>query len=147
MSEQTETAEDSATSDQREEMQTKFELSRVFSLLSLILGMVAMGVASMIYLTLDSRLENIERNYHVTSMGVEERLENFATRLKNQQEAKQAAADSSAKDLLVGSEIARTLYLMRYVAGDQSFSEDARQRAAQMHAQADALLKDIQAGK
>jgi len=126
-----------------------FNLSRVFSLLSMIIGLMALGLISIMYAKLDDRLENVEKSYNVTIRSLDEKVNILGLALQSRElrlaEQKPAHLSSDAKELIVGSEIARTLYLMKYIAADEEFGEEIRQNATQVHAQADALMQNLEA--
>jgi len=124
----------------------EFNLSRVLSLLSIIIGLVALGFISSLFLNLDGRLETLETSYPVTSKTLDEKIEVLSGKLSGRAFNLKTPV-AGAKQLYVGSELASMLFLMRYVAGDPSFSESIRERASQLHAEADAMLNDLQAGK
>ncbi|HEB71816.1 MAG TPA: hypothetical protein ENI77_04275 [Nitrospirae bacterium] len=124
----------------------QFNLSRVLSLLSIIIGLVALGFISSLFLNLDGRLETLETSYPVTSRTLDEKIETLSGKLSGKAFSLKTPV-AGAKQLYVGSELASMLFLMRYVAGDPSFSESVREQASQLHAEADAMLNDLQAGK
>ncbi len=146
MTEETGTEGNISAGNPSEEISTEFNLSRVFSLLSLIIGLLALGFISSLFISMDNRLENIEKNFAVSATTLDDRIASINESLSKQAFGQNTPV-SGAKQLLVGSELSRTLFLMRYIAGDPSFSDAVRQRAAQVHAQADAMLKDLQTGK
>lgn len=128
------------------ELATGFQLSRVFALLGLVASILALGLVSMVFLNADSRIENLEGSLPVAVNSIEDRVDALNARLKDISSAPAPASDlSEAKNLIFGSELSRTLYLMRYMAGDESLSDDIRQKAARVHAETNALLKKLQA--
>jgi len=125
------------------DIKTSFQLSRVFALLGLIISILALGLVSALFLHTDSRLENLETTLPVSIKSIDEKLEALGKRL-DAAAVKTAKTDSGeAKRLIFGSELSRTLYIMRYIAGDEKLSDEARQRAARAHAELDALLKEL----
>ncbi len=126
-----------------------FNLSRVFSLLSMIIGLMALGFISIMYAKLDDRLENVEKSYNVTIRSLDEKVSILGVALQSRElklaERKPDTLSADVKALIVGSEMARTLYLMKYIAADEEFSEEIRQNATQVHAQADALMLNLRA--
>lgn len=146
MTEQTDASHDSVAKNEEGSISTEFDLSRVFSLLSIIIGLLALGFISSLYISVDNRLENIEKSYPVTIKSLDNKIDLLDETL-SAKVFESMTPVAGAKQLLVGSELSRTLFLMRYVAGDPAFTEEVRKRAAQLHAHVDAMIKDLQAGR
>ena len=115
-------------------------------MLSIIIGLVALGFISSLFINVDGRLETLEKNYPITSRTLDEKIAMLAETVSKQAFNSKTPV-SGAKQLYVGSELSSMLFLMRYVAGDPAFSESVRSRASQLHAEADAMLNDLQSGK
>lgn len=114
----------------------KFELARVFTLLGLIGAIVAIGFASTIFIMMDDRLENIEKSYPISMKSMESKISDLDTAINEPDR-------SGAKQMMVGSEISKTLYLMRQIAVDNDFDEQIRARAAKIVAESEELLKEL----
>lgn len=146
MTEETDAAQNAEESSGGKAGAEGFNLSRVFSLLSIIIGLIALGFISSLFINVDGRLERLEISYPITSKALDEKIEVLAGTF-SQQAFNSKTPVSGAKQLYVGSELSSMLFLMRYVAGDPAFSESVRERASLLHAEADAMLNDLQAGK
>ncbi|MGK7345601.1 MAG: hypothetical protein ACNS63_07310 [Candidatus Nitrospinota bacterium M3_3B_026] len=154
MTETENTSETGASDPAREagsvaDLNTRFQLSRVVALLGLLAGIFALGFISMVYLNMDDRLSVLEKSYPPTVKSLKSRLTELDRKLADLAASPKAAADGGGetKKLLIGSELSRSLYLMRYMAGDESLSDEARRKAATIHAEVDALLKELKAGQ
>ena len=128
-------------SDEREDV---VQLPRIFTLLALIGAIFALGGVFMVYNQLSSRLQSVEINSATSSSVLDTKVRALSDEVDAQLKSQFGGSGNTAKGLFVGSELSRTLFIMKALADDPALSEEARNQARVIHQETTVLMESLQ---